>query len=67
MGFPLATGLSAVELSPGSAAALSDLGGALAQAGRTREAAEHLRRALAIDPANEAARQNLAIIERLSH
>ena len=57
----------AVELSPGSAAALSDLGGALAQAGRTREAAEHLRRALAIDPANEAARQNLAIIERSSH
>ena len=54
----------AVELAPGSAAAHSDLGGALAQAGRTREAAEHLRRALAIDPTYDAARQNLAILDR---
>jgi len=45
--------------------AYSDLGGALAQAGRSREAVEHLRRALAIDPTNDAARRNLSILERL--
>ena len=53
----------AVELQPASAAAQSDLGGALAQAGRTREAAEHLKQALALDPTYDAARQNLAMLE----
>jgi Flp pilus assembly protein TadD len=54
----------AAELMPQSAGVYADLGGALAEAGRRDEAMTSLRRALELDPANQTARQNLAILER---
>jgi Flp pilus assembly protein TadD len=56
----------AADLLPRSADVHGDLGGALAEAGRTGEAMAQLRLALEIDPANQTARQNLAILERLN-
>ncbi|HET9766616.1 MAG TPA: tetratricopeptide repeat protein, partial [Thermoanaerobaculia bacterium] len=48
-----------LELSPRHVRAMNDLAVLLRDAGRTAEAAELLRRALAIDPAQETARRNL--------
>ena len=54
----------AVDLAPDSATAHSDLGGALAEAGRFDDAATHLRRALELDPAYAPARENLSRLSR---
>jgi Flp pilus assembly protein TadD len=50
----------AVALAPDSATAHSDLGGALAEAGRFEEATGHLRRALELRPDYGPARENLS-------
>ena len=55
----------AVELAPGSAAAHSDYGGALAAAGQLAKAEAELRRALEIDSSYVPARDNLERVLRL--
>ena len=53
-----------VELEPGNSRALSDLGLILAVQGRLDEAAEHLKRAIALDPQAVDARRTLALVEQ---
>jgi tetratricopeptide (TPR) repeat protein len=54
----------AVALLPRLADAHADLGGALAEAGHRDAAMAALRRALVIDPANQTALENLALLDR---
>jgi Flp pilus assembly protein TadD len=62
---PLAHLRRAVELKPDSAPAQSDLGGALAAAGRLGEAMTHVRRALELRPGYPPALENLERLRRL--
>jgi len=51
-------------LNPGDANAEANLGGALAETGRWKEARTHLERALEIDPNHILARENLEQVKR---
>jgi Flp pilus assembly protein TadD len=53
-----------LELAPRHVQAMNDLAVLLRDENRKGEAAELLRRALAIDPTQETARKNLAALER---
>jgi Flp pilus assembly protein TadD len=55
---------AAVRLHPEDANAEANLGGALAETGHWKEARTHLERALAIDPNNALARENLEQVKR---
>jgi len=53
----------AVRISPNDSSARANLGSALAETGRVREAEAELERALEIDPHHELARENLAVLK----
>jgi Flp pilus assembly protein TadD len=54
----------AVRISPNDSSAHANLGAALAEAGRVREAQAQLERALEIDPHHEMARENLVMLKQ---
>jgi Flp pilus assembly protein TadD len=57
---------AAVRINPQDANAEANLGGVLAETGNLKEARTHLERALALDPSNALARENLEQLKRES-